>query len=233
MTTIVPEPGVWIPIFANFELHTDEDCFSRWLVNETETRSRNEWDAFELPESGAYGNYQAAKRYDDSVFGPGCFWVVEAHIFAKEDKDCVIPIAVTQPIVFEVMPRSRERTKVKAQCLDPEAKDYFIYLLAEIVDEWPEAEGARRAVEAAWGKDFYAEAGDGNGKPNEKRKPAEQMSYIEGKILQVYIDLQASGLPTTDEMIAARLPLGPKGKNCARETVNRKRNKMRRRGIEV
>ena len=60
------------------------------------------------------------------------------------------------------------------------------------------------------------------------------LDYTERKIKDAYDRLVSEGqLSPTDEVLAARLPIGPRGKAYTRETVNRYRNKMRRRGIEV
>jgi hypothetical protein len=66
----------------------------------------------------------------------------------------------------------------------------------------------------------------GEPKPN-------QLSYVESKILAEVNRLRAAGVTPTDEMVAARLPLGPKGRSYSRETVNRYRRRMRTRGIDV
>lgn len=64
--------------------------------------------------------------------------------------------------------------------------------------------------------------------------PTHDLTYPERRIKRVYDQIVAEGqLHPTDEVIAARLPLGRKGQPYARETVNRYRVKMRKRGIEV
>lgn len=60
------------------------------------------------------------------------------------------------------------------------------------------------------------------------------LNYMEQKIKAVYDLIVSEGnLYPTDETIAARLPMGRKGQPPARETVNRYRNRMRERGIDV
>ncbi len=61
-----------------------------------------------------------------------------------------------------------------------------------------------------------------------------ELSYPEMKIKAAYDQIVAEGyLYPTDETIAARLPLSRKGQPYTRETVNRYRGKMRKRGIDV
>jgi len=59
------------------------------------------------------------------------------------------------------------------------------------------------------------------------------LGYAERKILDVVSKLRAADMPATDDAVAAKLPLGPKGKMYTRETVNRYRRKMRGNGIDV
>lgn len=61
----------------------------------------------------------------------------------------------------------------------------------------------------------------------------DELTYDEQKILKAYNALLEDGLHPSDEAIAARLPLGRKGKPYSRETVNRKRQEMRKKGIQV
>lgn len=68
----------------------------------------------------------------------------------------------------------------------------------------------------------------------EKPKPEnQQLSYIEKKIKEAYDAFMANGDYPTDEMIAGKIPRSRTGEQYSREEVNRKRNRMRRRGIEV
>jgi hypothetical protein len=61
----------------------------------------------------------------------------------------------------------------------------------------------------------------------------DKLDYLESKILQAYHDLEKEDLSPTDERIAARLPESRKGQPYTRETVNRKRQAMRGRDIQV
>lgn len=71
-----------------------------------------------------------------------------------------------------------------------------------------------------------------NAPPDEEAET--KLAYTEQRIKDTYDLIVAEGqLHPTDETIAARLPLGPKGQPYTRETVNRYRNKMRKRGIGV
>jgi hypothetical protein len=69
--------------------------------------------------------------------------------------------------------------------------------------------------------------------PNGAKAQPVKLDYMETKILQACKDLRAEKMFPTDDLIAARLPYGQKGQPYTRETVNRKRNKMRERGIDV
>lgn len=61
-----------------------------------------------------------------------------------------------------------------------------------------------------------------------------ELSYSERKIKEAYDRIIEKGeFHPTDEAIANELPIGRKGEKLSRETVNRYRNKMRRRGVEV
>ena len=60
-----------------------------------------------------------------------------------------------------------------------------------------------------------------------------EMNFLEGKIKEIYDKYIDSSQIPTDEMIAIKLPNSRKGQPYTRETVNRYRNKMRKRGIDV
>ena len=61
----------------------------------------------------------------------------------------------------------------------------------------------------------------------------EQLNYLETKILEAVQALRREGQPTGDEYVAARLPMNSRGKSYSREWINRNRNAMRKRGIDV
>lgn len=75
------------------------------------------------------------------------------------------------------------------------------------------------------GGDWLTRPGGGDGE--------QQLQYLEKKIYDAYHDYLKDGIKPSDEEIAAKLPRSNKGKYYTRETVNRKRNHMRKRGIDV
>jgi len=72
---------------------------------------------------------------------------------------------------------------------------------------------------------------------NEKRQDtspqSHKLKYVEQKIKAAYDEFLKQKQSPTDEDIAAKLPLNSRGQPYVRETVNRYRNAMRKRGIEV
>ena len=87
---------------------------------------------------------------------------------------------------------------------------------------------------AQWINDICPDGAAGGLAEEEAAPEKSELSYVEKKIKAAYDAVVARGdLHPTDEAIAARLPLGRKGQPYSRETVNRYRNKMRKRGIEV
>lgn len=72
-----------------------------------------------------------------------------------------------------------------------------------------------------------------SGEPSPEEEDDDEGDYLESKILQAREALLEEDLPDTDANIAARLPSSRKGNPYTREWINRVRNRMRRRGIEV
>lgn len=68
---------------------------------------------------------------------------------------------------------------------------------------------------------------------NDEDETNKALNYIEEKILAAFSKLRDEGLHTSDEAIAAHLPESRKGQPYSRETVNRYRNNMRKRGFDV
>ncbi|MBM3131368.1 MAG: hypothetical protein FJ009_22435 [Chloroflexi bacterium] len=73
----------------------------------------------------------------------------------------------------------------------------------------------------------------GEPSPEEEGDDEDEGGCLESKILQARQALLDEDLPDTDANIAARLPPSRKGHPYTREWINRVRNRMRRRGIEV
>lgn len=61
----------------------------------------------------------------------------------------------------------------------------------------------------------------------------DELDYLEKKILMIVQPLRNDGQPTGDENVAARLPTNSRGRPYSREWINKKRNAMRKRGIDV
>ncbi len=124
---------------------------------------------------------------------------------------------VDPAISFEVIPLEQSRVKVVAQCYHVLAEESFDFALREISETWPEAA-----------------TGEGLQGITAMADTIPKLNYAEQKIKEVFDRIVAKGqLHPTDDAIAAQLPIGRKGQPYTRETVNRYRNKMRGRGIEV
>lgn len=123
------------------------------------------------------------------------------------------------------------RTRVTITALTEDCKDYAAFLSKKMIGE-KVAFFAGEALETAVTGQAQSTAVSPTAADGERG--GVELSYQEQKIKQVYDAIVTEGeLHPTDERIAAKLPIGQKGTPYARETVNRYRRKMRKRGIKV